>query len=219
MLYFSSKNDLSHIKSLLDNFEQLRVIEIETRERLARDGSSWLTPLGMFKSIKEEALKSKSYSKIRSEYSRQISKANEICERENVSWHRQGYAARMEGSNPYSDSIFTLALNRPSDLMDIDNDVRDTANQAIGILEQKTSEELYKLVNPFYWIKEFIIFAVRLPYTLIELSGFDVKKVEEHLIAKFIHLAYVVALILILIKLGFTSGISLTEIIRVLPKP
>lgn len=220
MLYFSVRSDLQHIKSLLNTFEQLRVIEQETRERLVREGSSWLSPHSMFKHIREEASKSDpSYSRIRGIYTRQIPKVNDICKRENISWHRQGRAAPLEGSAPFSESIFALALNRPSDLMDIDNDVRDTANQAIGILEKKTSEELLKLVNPFFWIKEIFIFIVRLPYTLIELSGFDVKKVEEHLIAKLIHLAYVVALILILLKLGFASSISINEIIGVLPKP
>ena len=166
------------------------------------------------KQIREDLSKTNSeYQGLRTIYAKLIPRANEVCERENVSWHRKGMAAPLEGGGAFQGSVFEFILNRPSDLMDIDTDVKDTINQVLGILEHKESQEFKKLLNPFYWLREAFIFVVRLPYNILKLSGFDVDKIQEHLFARLFQLIYVIALILVLVWFGLTSVIDLKTLL------
>jgi hypothetical protein len=214
MIYFSVRDDLRHIRSLLHHFEEIVSIEQETRQGLREGGAQYLGPHDMFRRVREESSKTNSaYSGLRAEYAQMIPRTNEICEREGIAWHRQGRAAPLEGGLPFQGSIFELILNRPSDIMDIDTDLRDTANQCIGVLERHVSHELRQLINPIYWIGRIVLFVVRLPYTILELSGFDVEQIQEHLIARLFQLLYVIALILILVRFGLASAIDLKSLL------
>lgn len=213
MIYFTVIDELRLMRSLLSHFESIVSIEQDTRERLREDGATYLGPYHMFKRIREESSKSNSdYTDLRVEYAKLVPRANEICEREGISWHRQGQAAPMEGGSPFQGSIFEFVLNRPSDILDIDTEVRDTVNQCIGVLERKSSKELMQLINPFYWIGKALIWIVRLPYNILDLSGFDVEKIQEHLIARLFQLLYVIGLIWILVRFGLASAIDLKSL-------
>ena len=214
MIYFSVRGDLEHMESLLGEFERIVSIEQATRQRLREDGAQYLGPQDMFKRIRtESAATNPDYSELRVEYAKKIPRANEICGRESIPYEIEGRAAPIEGGVPFAGSVFTFPLNRPSDMMDIDTNLRDTANQCIGVLERRRGQELMQLTNPLYWIGRAIRFVVRLPFTILELSGFDVEVIQEHLIARLFQLLYVIALILILVRFGLTSVIDLGSIL------
>jgi hypothetical protein len=214
MIYFGARDELKHMQSLLAQFENIVSIERVTRERLRAEGAQYLGPYDVFKRIREESARSNpTYAELRVSYAKLVPRADKICDREGISWHRQGRAAPLEGGSAFQGSIFGFVLNRPSDLMDIDTDVRDTANQCIGVLERKSSKELSQLINPLYWIGKAVIWIVRLPYTILELSGFDVQKIQEHMIARLFQLLYVIGLIWILLRLGLSSAIDLGSLI------
>ena len=214
MIYFSIRGDLENIELLLRDFEQIVSIEQDTRQRLKEDGAPYLGPQHMFKRIREESAESNAeYSELRAEYAKLIPRSNEICDREGIAYYIEGRGAPIEGNLPFQGSIFEFPLNRPSDMMDIDTKVRDTANQCIGALERRKGDELRQLINPIYWLRRAIVFVVRLPFTLLELSGFDVEIIQEHLIARLFQLVYVIALILILVRLGLTSLIDLSSLL------
>lgn len=214
MIYFSVRGDRDHMATLLDRFERIITVEQDTRQRLREENAQYLGPHDMFKRIREESSRSDAgYADLRAEYARMIQRANGICDHENIAWHRQGRAAPLEGGLAFQGSIFELPLNRPSDLMDIDVDVRDTANQCIGALEHRMRRELKQLINPIYWIRIAAVFVVRLPYTILELSGFDVEVIQQHLIARLFQLLYVIALILILLRFGLTSVLDATSLL------
>jgi len=214
MIYFGTKAAIKHIEGLLARFENIREIEKATREALRDEGAKYLSPHGMFKRIREQAAeRHHEYGELRRQFARMIPRANDICGEESVAWHRQGHAAPMEGGLQFEGSIFDLVLDRPSDMVDIDSDVRDTINKTIGSLEVKAGKELRQLINPFYWLRRLLVFVIRLPYTLIEASGFDVAKVEDHFLGKFAQLLYVIVLILIFIRLGVESVEDLISLI------
>ena len=215
MLYFDLKSDLHHMNSLLSKFERIVEIEKQTRERLRSHGTTYLTSAHMFRTIREESSgASPEYASLRATYAKMIHRAVSICEREGNAHHIQGRAALLEGGTPFSDSIFALILNRPSDVADFDTTLRDDANRLIGALEGKLAAERRRILNPFHWLTALMTAIVRLPYTIISVSGFDVSKIEEHLIGKAIHLLYVVALLLILVRLGLGSSVDLLKILQ-----
>lgn len=220
MIYFVVKDKIEHMTRLLALFEAIREVEKKTRSELVDEGRSWLGPYGMLKDIREEAaLRDPSYSVMRTDFARMIPRANELCEEESISWQRVGLSAPMEGGAKFQGSIFDLVLNRPSDLLDIDSDVRDTVNKCIGSLEDRRKKEFRQLINPFYWVRQIVVFVIRLPYLLIEASGFDVAKIEDHFLGKLAHLIYVILLVLVLLWFGIDSTSDLVALLLTVIKP
>lgn len=193
MIYFDTKSDISHMERLLARFELIREIE---------------------KTIREEAtVRDAQYGNLRRQFARMIPRANDICDGHSIAWYRNGRAAPMEGGLTFEGSIFDLVLDRPSDIMDIDTDIRDTINRCIGALEVKATREFRQLINPLYWLRRLLIFIIRLPYMLIEVSGFDVAKIQDHFLGKLAQLIYVILLVLFLIWLGVESIPDLISLI------
>jgi|ERR1043166_6927848 hypothetical protein len=90
--------------------------------------------------------------------------------------------------------------------------VVDVIDRAIGVSENRCADEWKHLVNPFYWLKVVFLFVLRLPANLIQLSGFDVSKFEEHFWGKLFQLVWIISLIGFLIWLGFAK----TDVIEVI---
>ncbi len=214
MIYFGTKSEISYMQELLDKFEKIRVIEQDVREELREEGTKYLSPHGMLKHIREEASKrADGYSELRQDFARMIPRANQICESQSLSWYISGRAAPLEGGLPFEGSVFDMVLDRPSDIYDIDNDVRTTINKCLGVLNNQLSIELRQLINPIYWISRLLVFLIQLPYKLIEISGFNAEKIQDHFLGKLAQLLYVIALILFLIWLGVESIQDLISII------
>jgi len=214
MIYFETKSDISSMQGVLKLFEEIRAIEKDVREELREEGASYLSPHGMFKHIREEAAKRNDrYSELRQDFARMIPHVNQICEAHSIACHRSGRAAPMEGGLPFEGSIFDMVLNRPSDMFDLDNDVRDTVNKCLGAQKEQLSKELRQLINPIHWASRLLIFLIQLPYKLIEISGFNVEKIQDHFLGKFAQLLYVIALILFLLWLGVESIQDLISIL------
>jgi hypothetical protein len=96
--------------------------------------------------------------------------------------------------------------------------IYDALNQTIGECEARVAVEFRRLINPLYWIKEVLVLVIRIPFILIEASGFDVSKVEDHLLAKAFKLLEVVAIIYILIRLGLTKEQLQQVLMTLFPK-
>ena len=214
MLFFSARADLKFMHLLLNRFEELRRFEDKTYKELDAEGATYLSSYGMLKHVREQAIERyPDYSELRKKYTRMITRATRICEEHSVKFFMKGRAAGLEGGTPFEGSVYELVLNCPSTLTDIDNEVRDTTNKVIGSLEHKVQKEGMQIINPFFWIKEIAVWIVRLPYTLIKISGFDVDKVQEHFMGKVAHLIYVILLILFLLWIGAESLNDLKSII------
>jgi len=76
----------------------------------------------------------------------------------------------------------------------------DAMNQTLGQLAEDEKREFRRLINPAWWVFEVVI---RIPFLLISLSGFDVNKVEDHLLAKVFKLAEIAFIVFVLLRLGF----------------
>src|SRR5437867_8783945 len=60
----------------------------------------------------------------------------------------------------------------------------DTFHKAIGAARSSMQHERLKLINPLNWVWGLLAIVLRIPLRLIEATGFDIKKVEDHLVGK-----------------------------------
>lgn len=96
--------------------------------------------------------------------------------------------------------------------------ILDAINQAVGACEEQVKVERRHLYNPGYWLYAAFLFFIRIPFKLIELSGFDVRKVEDRFIAKVFKLFEIAAIIYILYRLGMTNEQFRDLLTRLFPK-
>jgi hypothetical protein len=69
------------------------------------------------------------------------------------------------------------------------------------------------LKNPFYWLKALFTFILRIPFMLIEATGFNVDKVEDHFLAKLFKLIEVIVILYLLFRLG-AGNKGLIEVLK-----
>lgn len=79
----------------------------------------------------------------------------------------------------------------------------DALNQTMGESVERVDKEFWKLLNPLQWAKDLLVSVLRIPFLLIESTGFDVAKVEEHLFGKLFKFAELGVLLWIAFRLGF----------------
>ena len=80
--------------------------------------------------------------------------------------------------------------------------ILDAIDQTIGECEANVESQFMRLVNPVCWIKDVVKFIIRIPFLVIDASGFDVRKLEDHVLSKLVMLIWILVLICILIYLG-----------------
>lgn len=84
--------------------------------------------------------------------------------------------------------------------------VDDSLAQTVGACEAQVAKSFRQMVNPLCWIKEALVLAVRLPFILVSVSGFDVGKVEDHALGKLFKLLELAAIAYLLIAFGFSHA-------------
>ncbi|MEW6028760.1 MAG: hypothetical protein ACOYZ8_10130 [Chloroflexota bacterium] len=180
----------------------MRTIEEKAKKRISKDQRSYLTRDSWLKDVLAESQKSEGYRDLREEYTKMLRKAIELADKFMVSHRAKIQSTPVEGNIYFEGSYFESILSPPTSFADLDTPTYDAINQVIGCLERQASEEFTKLINPLYWLKEIAVFVIKLPYTLLKLSEFDVKILQEHLIGKILQFIYVLLLIWALLKLG-----------------
>jgi hypothetical protein len=77
----------------------------------------------------------------------------------------------------------------------------DTLNKMIGILNETKKHALVRMLNPLTYLQ----FLLSMPFLIIKQTGFNTDKIEDELIGKTVKLIFLVVLIYLLLKLGFTQ--------------
>jgi hypothetical protein len=83
--------------------------------------------------------------------------------------------------------------------------VIDLIHQTEAACEQQVSIERRRLYNPFYWILELITFVLRIPFLIIQTSGFHIEKFEEQFWGRMFKLLELFAIIWFMIWVGATK--------------
>jgi len=84
--------------------------------------------------------------------------------------------------------------------------VVDALNRTVGECQEAVRVERLRAWNPFYWLWVAFVFVLRIPFLLLEATGFDVAKIENHLWGRLFKVAEVVGIAYLLARLGLDSG-------------
>jgi hypothetical protein len=202
MSYFQTKSDLKAVLDFRDAVVVLWKIESEAAAQLRHH--DFMTPDDRRRAILRESAKVENYQEIRAKVARGTLRASRLARRLGVPIRLQSFPPLAIGGPVIDVDLFQAVLHDNS-YGGIDRQlIYDALNQLTGELEAKTAKEFRQLVNPIYWVRELLVLIVRIPFIIIEASGFDVHKIEDHLFGKLFKVLEIAALIYILIRIGLT---------------
>lgn len=204
MIYFSTKQDLEFISEFQEYFRKMRFYEQKARKSIRKKKDRYISFYGFWKAVRDHAIRYyPEYKEIRTKYTRMTTRAIKITENQSVIHQITIAPGLLEGSpNTYSGTIYRATLEPVSGLYDYDSKFDVVINQVIGSLEHQAKSEFWQLINPIYWTKEFIKFMLKLPFTILEHTGFDMDILQRYMIDRLIAIVYYLFWIYLLGRLG-----------------
>ncbi len=225
MNYFQAKSDLKFMQEFQGLVFQLWELEKQAINNLSNDIKEQIAiekpmPNELQTLIQREAFKIKDYQFIRDQVTKKLLRANRIANNLEVPIIFEDYPMpALAGRAPIIRiSCFDAVLRDNSYQGVTQHFIYDALNQTIGECETQIEKEFWHLINPFYWVKELLVFIIRIPFMLINASGFDTSKVEDQFLAKAFKLAEIIVIIYILIRLGITTTEIKQLLINILPR-
>jgi len=202
--YFQAKSDLKFIIDFHQSVVELWRIEKEVTENI--DFSNYRSKRDYQTALQAEASKKNGYQEVRRQVAKCVLRAERIASCLRVPIIFESYPAPAVGGPIIEQKVFSAILKDMSHGGLIDKQsIYDILNQTIGECEARMSVEKRRLINPLYWFKELIVAIIRIPFMLIEASGFDVGKVEDHLIGRFFKLLEIGLILYFLLRLGIEN--------------
>ena len=201
MGYFRVKSDLKFMKGFL--FSVRLLWEFEEKARKQINWSGWIgTPADGMSLVQSVAGKMDGYEEQRENVARKIPQAIEIARRYRVPIDLQSFPPAIVGGPVIPVNMFRAILTDDSWGHIPNKRITDAINESIGQLETDEKREFRRLINPAWWVFEAFRFVIRIPFTLISLSGFDVSKFEDHVLAKLFKLVEIAVILFVLLRLG-----------------
>ncbi len=84
--------------------------------------------------------------------------------------------------------------------------IMDAINKTIGQIEVQKKKDIINIFNPMFWIKLLFVKIIRIPFVILSMSGFNIEKIENHLISKLFKFFEVAFIILMLLRFGFDES-------------
>jgi hypothetical protein len=117
------------------------------------------------------------YQAARDEVSRGVLRAIELARRFGVPCAYRSFPAPAVGGAIFDVNLFQAILYDPSHGGIPRHLINDAMVQLEGAAADELSSEKHRLLNPLNWIKESLVFVIRIPFMIIDASGFHVSKV------------------------------------------
>lgn len=210
MGYLQARSDVRVMQGFRNDVIELWKIENRAAKKLSPGDMRHLSPYERQNIIQAKASKIEGYQGLRERVARGVLRANRIARRLDVPIECASFPMPAVGGPVIHLSAFDAIISDNSyDGVDQQR-IIDALNQAVGECEAEVHAEFLHLINPLYWIKAALVFVIRIPFMLIELSGFDVSKVEDHFLARLFKLLEIVGIIVFLLWLG----LSIEEIMQ-----
>ena len=199
MSYFQAKSDLKFMKEFRQDVLELWQIESTAAKNLT---SGYSSKAEFQSKLQVEATKIEGYQAARERVAKKILRAARIGAKSRVPTIFTSYPAPAVGGPVLELNLFSAILKDTSHGGLVDNQtIFDAISETLGECESKVKSEFLKLINPLYWIKEIIELILRIPFMIIEATGFDIGKVEDHLISKLFKFLELLAIGYLLLKL------------------
>ena len=188
MIYFKPKSDLIFIVNLKTKIEELWKYEDEIKKDF--EPSFSISGMEYFIAVENIALKNLEYKKLRELISKSLPHAEILTD---------------EYNTPLKISPFheTTAHH----IFIIDN-----LNRLIGQCEKRKKSDFLKIINPFYLLYLLVSFILKIPFILIKLTGFNVSKIEDHLLGKI----FKILELLVILYIGYKFGIENSNLLNLI---
>lgn len=206
MGFLEARSNLKFVTSFRAAVFQLWDYENSASKELKRDGFRSFSHRDVQSAIVATASRMDGYPQAREQVVKDVLRVSKIAQQHGVPYMFQSYPAPAVGGPVISVNIFQAILTDTSHVGFERRIIKDAIDQTIGACEDQLGIEVRRLLNPLYWVKELIVAIIRIPFLLIEASGFDTSKIEDHLFARLFKLLEIIALIYIaLYIIGFTK--------------
>jgi hypothetical protein len=216
--YFSAKSDLNFMRQFREDVSELGEMEASVRGEFGQYAA-----LGGFRSsIPSERQKMlqgfatdrvEGYQDMRERVSKGVIRAIRIGRKLRIPTDVRSVPAPMVGGAVIPQNILMAAITDNSHGGIQPQLILDTMNMIVGACEARVEAEWRKLLNPLNWIKEILTFILRIPFMIIEATGFDVHTIENHLFGRLFKLIEILILIYIALRLGI-RGSGLVDLLK-----
>jgi hypothetical protein len=210
LLYFGAKKDLKFLKQFTK--DAIEMIDIEAKVQMGN--YTMISPSELREIRRDKAAEKEGYLELRERVAENVIHTIRLAQRMGIPIDLHSYPAPAVGGPVVPINLFQAILNDTSYGGVEKQYIIDALKQTIGQYDRLVQKQFWQIVNPFFWLKEAILLVVRLPYTILLLSGFDIAKIEQELWAKLLSLAWIVAAISILIRYGFDQQQILSVILE-----
>jgi len=203
--YFRAKGDLEFMHGFMFTVTRYWTAEQIVNDQIQdiNDNQSWDTDKQRDERETVLMREGQKFDDLRVRVAKDTNRAARIARRYGASVDIASYPAPLIGGPIIQTNIFQCILRDVTHGNQVTPQiVVDAINQTIGACEEQIEIEWRHLKNPLYWIKAALIFVLRIPFMIIEATGFDVSKVEDHFLAKLFKLIEVIIIFYVLIRLG-----------------
>lgn len=202
--WLRAKKDLEHILKYQVDLQLLWQIEAAASKAL--NGSSfWSIPSEYQRAVQRKASGVPEYQKVRDRVARATPRMKRIAYQANLGTEFISCPPPAVGGPVIRVNAFDAVLTDCSHGGIPQQSIIDLLNQTRGTAEDNIHAELIKSINPFHWLKELIVLILRIPFVLVQATGFNVEKVEDHLLSKIFKFAELVFIIWLGFKIGLGS--------------
>jgi hypothetical protein len=208
MSYFKAKKDLALVLKFKPAVHQFWTLEDQAKRNVRQRTGMFdvETPTQERRNIREEGARLEGYGAARSAVARGSRRVIELCYFHGIPIQAQSFPPPLIGG-PVIPVNYIAAILEDTSYAGIDKAViDDRLNQLIGKCEEWVETTRRRLLNPFYWLYEAIAFILRIPFRLVEMTGFDVAKFEDQIWAKLFRLVELGVIVWFLYRLGATNA-------------
>lgn len=203
--YFKYSRELKIVIVFQEKLDKLYELEKKINEKLFNrpDSGTFFNHREIQLSVQKMGIKEYGmlYKNLRAEIAQQIPKIRRIAAGIGVQTERYSCPSVITGGPTLPVGIFDSILEDLGYSPTEHSTREDTLNKMIGILKEIKKQALIQMLNPLTPLR----FLLRMPFIIIKQTGFNTDKIEDELIGKTFKLMFLVILIYLLLKLGFTQ--------------
>ncbi len=216
MNYFQAKSDLEFITRFHNDALALWERE-KTAKGAMKSSRSWMagSSAGEWQaSVQRKATEQNpEYQSVRKNVAQGISRAQFLAALHGVPADFTSYPAPAVGGPIIKLGVFEAILCDTSHGGVDQQMMYDALNRVVGACEDEKDRTGRELINPFFLVKNIVLMVLKIPFMLIEATGFSVSKLEDHFFGKLFKLLMLLGLVWGLIELGFEKA-DLVEILK-----
>jgi hypothetical protein len=205
MGYWKAKSDNRFIQSFGNNVTQFLTMQADLEQAAGSDNFMAFGGRPPEHRLQERQQQIQECQSLRTQITMEVERAKRIADKLGMPTIVTSWPAPAIGGPVMRINVFDALLVDYSYRNVTEQMIIDALNKTLAATIEAVQIERRHLWNPFYWLLEVFKFIIRIPFMLIQLSGFNVDKVEDHFISKAFKLAELAGIFYLLYRLGMTN--------------